>query len=325
MTGKLKNFLDKIAVGAIVAIPLVFATLMIIFGSVGDDGRYSLTGEKTSTPDFYNQMYCELDQQVKNANADLLGVNVAQDNGNGCEATDAAHDPAQMGSIPYYKVDVSSPTAFYKAVNGKSFNEGYGIQCVAGFKEFMFALSGKYVATSTGGASGYANQQSQIQPLGFTWHSGSTGLRDGDWGIFNIGVYGHVAMYYHGQWFGQNQNATNANIGSPFNLQSLGIDPVGYYRPNIYKNLNSELNSKPVDKPATTTTGNNKPVSDAVAPTGAYVVQSGDTLGQIILDNGWRDISLPLFGDDGQAQSLANRNGIQNRGLIFPKQVIKKE
>lgn len=143
---------------------------------------------------------------------------------------------AEMGAIPYYKVDVSTPAKAEQNLIGKSFNEGFGKQCVAGFKEFMFSLCGRYVAAG-GAASGYAYEpaRSAVCKLGFTWHESSAGLQDGDWGIWVSGQYGHVAMYYQGKWLGQNQGAADGNAGNAFNLMALPMQGfAGYFRPNIY-------------------------------------------------------------------------------------------
>lgn len=143
---------------------------------------------------------------------------------------------AELGALPYYKVDVSTPQKAYQNLIGKGFDEGWGWQCVAGFKEFMFSLCGRYVAAG-GAASGYAYEPacSNVCKLGFTWHEGAQGLQDGDWGIWVSGAYGHVAMYYRGKWLGQNQGAADGGIGNAFNLMSLPMDGfAGYFRPNIY-------------------------------------------------------------------------------------------
>lgn len=155
---------------------------------------------------------------------------------------------AEMGSIPYYKVNISTPAEAYKNLLGKGFNEGWGLQCVAGFKEFMFSLSGRYVAAG-GAASGYAYEpaRSAVCKLGFTWHDGSAGLQDGDWGIWTNGLYGHVSMYYQGKWLGQNQGATDGNTGNAFNLIALPMQGfAGYFRPDLYTNLqkNDKNNTK---------------------------------------------------------------------------------
>ncbi|MBB1559404.1 LysM peptidoglycan-binding domain-containing protein [Candidatus Saccharibacteria bacterium] len=57
--------------------------------------------------------------------------------------------------------------------------------------------------------------------------------------------------------------------------------------------------------------------------TSGYVVRRGDTLGHIALRNGWYSGTGGLFGSSGYTQRLAERNGIANRGLIYPGQRIQ--
>jgi hypothetical protein len=304
-----------------VLLPIIACAALILAGQTAEDGSVTLNGDDAKYSTAQNQIYCELKTSVDNVLADSLGTEVVQDAGAGCvpEGTDIA----QLGAIPYYWVDVSTPEKAYQNLIGKGFNEGYGLQCVAGFKEFMFALSGKYVATSTGGASGYAKQQSQIEPLGFTWHAGSAELKDGDWGIFTNGTYGHVAMYYNGKWFGQNQGAANPNTGNPFNLMSLGITPVGYYRPNIYANQ-SQSGPNNDSTPSSSPSGENDTQNNATTTPASYVVERGDTLGEIALKMNWWPSVQGLFGNTGYAQTLADQNHIPDRNLIYPNQLLNK-
>ena len=55
----------------------------------------------------------------------------------------------------------------------------------------------------------------------------------------------------------------------------------------------------------------------------SYTVVRGDTLGEIARKMGWCN-GCKMFGDDGYAQRVAEFNGIPNRGLIYPGQVIRK-
>lgn len=229
--------------------------------------------------------------EVKDNDGELeaIAVNIKQDDANGETA-----DEPQMGAMwPYYKVDVSTPSAFVNAVNGKGFNEGFGFQCVAGFKEFTFSLCGKVVATLTGGASGYAKQVGQICALGFTHHTDRK-LQDGDWVIFGGGKYGHVAMFYKGQFFGQNQNAANGSRGNAFNLANIGLNNyLCHYRPNIYAKAPA-----PTPKPDPTPTPTPSP---APADEVSYVYQKGDTFGEVILKLGLAT-SHGLWGEDGDVE-----------------------
>lgn len=355
----------------VVCLAFIFAVIVLfaVFGKKAPDGSITFDGNKAQYSETQKKALCKVKEQGDRAVASMLGFDAPQDKGSGCEPTDK--ELAQMGSGVYYKTDLSSPAAFVNAMNGRGFNEGYGLQCVAGFKQFMFSLSGRVVATRTGGASGYANQVGEIQALGFTWHSGQTGMKDGDWAIFGGGTYGHVAMYYQGKFFGQNQGSGNIYVGNAFNLMDLGgyrNSIIGYYRPNIW--ANGSIASAPAAPAANSKAVNDQVVADvlkgvygsgadrvarlqaagynpaevqaavnariaAQAPrvsapasagyvqrnTGGYVVRRGDTLGDITLRNGWHGTN-GLFGNSGYTQRLAERNGIANRGLIYPGQRI---
>lgn len=369
IVSKLKNFLANRLAVILVAAVVVLSAIFIATGKQAEDGSITLDGSKAKYSKSQEKALCELAKKRDDAIAGMLGLDVPQDSGSGCEAPDK--ELAQMGSGVYYKTDLSSPAAFVNAMNGRGFNEGYGLQCVAGFKQFMFSLSGRVVATRTGGASGYANQVGEIQALGFTWHAGQAGMRDGDWAIFGGGTYGHVAMYYQGKFFGQNQGSGNIYVGNAFNLMDLGgyrNSIIGYYRPNIW--ANGSAASAPATPAVSSKAVNDQVVADvlrgvygsgndriarlqaagynpaevqaavnsrvaAQAPrisapastgyvqrsTGGYVVRRGDTLGDIALRNGWHGTN-GLFGNSGYTQRLAERNGIKNRGLIYPGQVI---
>lgn len=369
IVSKFKNFLaNRLAVILVAAVVVLSATFVIV-GKQAEDGSITLDGSKAKYSKATEKALCELAKKRETAIAGIMGLDVPQDSGSGCEAPDK--ELAQMGSGVYYKTDLSSPAAFVNAMNGRGFNEGYGLQCVAGFKQFMFSLSGRVVATRTGGASGYANQVGEIQALGFTWHGGQAGMKDGDWVIFGGGQYGHVAMYYQGKFFGQNQGSGNIYVGNAFNLMDLGgyrNSIIGYYRPNIW--TNGSTASAPAAPAASLKAVNDQVVADvlrgmygsgndrvarlqaagynpaevqaavnsrvatqaprisAPASTGyvqrsasGYVVRRGDTLGDIALRNGWHGTS-GLFGNSGYTQRLAERNGITNRGLIYPGQRI---
>ena len=369
IVSKFKNFLATRLAVILVAAVVMLSAIFVIVGKQAEDGSITLDGSKAKYSKAAEKALCELAKKRETAIAGIMGLDVPQDKGSGCDPVDK--ELAQMGSGVYYKTDLSSPAAFVNAMNGRGFNEGYGLQCVAGFKQFMFSLSGRVVATRTGGASGYANQVGEIQALGFTWHTGQAGMKDGDWAIFGGGTYGHVAMYYQGKFFGQNQGSGNIYVGNAFNLMDLGgyrNSIIGYYRPNIW--ANGSTASAPAAPAANSKAVNDQVVADvlrgaygsgndrvarlqaagynpaevqavvnsrvaAQAPrvsapastgyvqrsAGGYVVRRGDTLGHIALRNGWHGTN-GLFGDSGYTQRLAERNGIANRGKIFPGQRI---
>jgi hypothetical protein len=366
--GKVLSYASAHLAVVLLLVVTVLSAAFLLAGKQAEDGSITLDGSKAKYSKAQEKALCELAKKRDDAIAGMLGLDVPQDKGSGCEPVDK--ELAQMGSGVYYKTDLSSPAAFVNAMNGRGFNEGYGLQCVAGFKQFMFSLSGRVVATRTGGASGYANQVGEIQALGFTWHAGQAGMKDGDWAIFGGGTYGHVAMYYQGKFFGQNQGSGNIYVGNAFNLMDLGgyrNSIIGYYRPNIWNGTVSApaapaANSKAVNDQVVADvlkgvygSGNDRvsrlqaagynpaevqaavnarvatqaPRASAPASTGYvqrsggdYVVRRGDTLGHIALRNGWYNGTGGLFGNSGYTQRLAERNGIANRGLIYPGQRI---
>jgi len=311
----LGGLLQSRAAFIVVLLSVLLLASFVVFGTKNEDGTITFDGSTPTYTEAQENALCELKTNLDESIGGITGANVPQDGNSGCEPTDIP----QLGALAYYDVDVSSPTAFYNAVNGKGFNEGYGLQCVAAFKEYMFALSGKYVATKTGGAKGYAQQQSQIEPLGFKWFAGQSGMKDGDWAIFGMGQYGHVAMYYQGKFFSQNQYASDPNAGNPFNLASVSKDTIlGYYRPNIYVSVT------PAPQPTPTPNPGNGGSTGGDTTSNSYTVRRGDTLGGISLGQGWYVGTKGLYGDSGYTQRLAERNGIQNRGIIFPNQVIQR-
>ena len=316
------SFLNKHLTAIFVVVILLVVGLLAVFASPNDDGTRTFDGQGPTYTEAQRQAACEVKNQIDTEVQALSGIDVPQDSTSDCAPTDLP----QMGSLTYYKVAMATPAEFVNSVNGRGFNEGYGLQCVAAFKQFMFSLSGKYFAASGGGAKGYATQQAQIEPLGFKWYSGAAGLQDGDWGIWTNGQYGHVAMYYQGKWFGQNQYAANPNTGNAFNLASISTNGLaGYYRPNIYVKSNPVLN--PTPQPATggnTGSTSNTGSSTGIAVSNTYTVRRGDTLGNIILKAGWYSGTNGLYGDNGYAQKVADFNGISPRGLIYPNTVIKR-
>lgn len=302
---QIKVFVNKNLTSIIIAVVMLVIGALGFFAYPNENGTRTYDGKAPTYSEAQEKAYCEGKKSIADALSALSGVNAPQDATSGCEPSDTA----QMGSLIYYQVPMATPTEFYNSVNGKGFNEGFGYQCVAGFKEFMYSLSGKYVAAVGGGAKGYATQQSQIEPLGFTWYNGTSGLQNGDWAIWTTGEYGHVSMYYNGKWFGQNQYAANPNAGNPFNLASISTNGIaGYYRPNIYRATNPVT---PVEPQTPTTSA-------------SYTVQSGDTLGGIAINQGWWTSIDGLYGDSGYAQRLATFNNIQYRGLIYTNQIINK-
>lgn len=132
-------------------------------------------------------------------------------------------------------------------------------------------------------------------------------------GGFNT-QYGHTAMYLYST--GSNTAMVNDANYVPLTVatHNMNIDGWVWVVPGDY--------TPPAPEPTPTPTPTPEPT-----PAGdiTYTVVRGDTLGQILINHGY--YGKQLFGDNGAAQMVADDNGIKNRGLIFPGQVIiiKKE
>lgn len=128
-------------------------------------------------------------------------------------------------------------------------------------------------------------------------------------GGFNT-QYGHTAMYLYST--GTNTAMVNDANWKPLTVATHNMNISGWVWvvPGDY-----EPEPEPTPTPTPT------PVSDDIK----HFVIRGDTLGQILRDYGYKGNNL--FGDKGVAQQVADDNGIKNRGLIYPGQIIiiKKE
>ena len=130
-------------------------------------------------------------------------------------------------------------------------------------------------------------------------------------GGFNT-TYGHTAMYLYST--GSNTAMVNDANYVPLTVgtHNMNINGWVWVVPGDY-------NPSPSPTPTPTPTPTPSPVSYD-----SYTVVKGDTLGEIARKMGWYN-GPKMFGDDGYAQSLAEYNGIPNRGLIYPGQVIKRK
>ena len=131
-------------------------------------------------------------------------------------------------------------------------------------------------------------------------------------GGFNT-TYGHTAMYLYST--GTNTAMVNDANYTPLAVSTHNMNISGWVWvvPGDYK---------PTPEPTPTPTPTPEP-SPAPVSSNTYTVRKGDTLGGIAIKMGWCN-GCKLFGDDGYAQEIAEKNGIENRGLIYPNQVIVK-
>lgn len=129
-------------------------------------------------------------------------------------------------------------SVFVNTYNGTSHDVdgAYGAQCWDGYAFYMQWLGYPYAhCTASGGAKDIWDLRASNGMLNSCNVVGSP--QNGDiavWGSNMGGGYGHVAMYYNGMYFGQNQGSSGGTNGGPFNLLSIGTAPLGYFRPKCY-------------------------------------------------------------------------------------------
>lgn len=240
-----------------------------------------------------------------------------KDKDTGMSVTTVEGEYSDLGWSEWYPTD--SPESFKNATIGRCIyaNNYWGAQCVSLARVFWWSYANRDVSTcGTGMAKGMMNCWQENAGDDFETHWGIAGVQAGDWIIWETGQYGHVAMALgpqNGSYvtiLGENQGGRQCEGGgAATNIINLNVNGVvGYYRPKAYIKPAPAPTPEPTPAPSVDT----------------YVVQEGDTLGEIAYALGWYT-GDKMFGDDGYAQALAEFNGISNRGLIYPGQVIKRK
>lgn len=127
-------------------------------------------------------------------------------------------------------------------------------------------------------------------------------------GGFNT-LYGHTAEFLY--WTGSNTAMVSDANYVPLTVSTHNMNVAGW----VWV-VPGDYTPDPEPSPSPEPTPTPTPVSGDVT----YTVRKGDTLGAIIRANGYA--GNRLFGDNGLAQAIAEKNNIQNRGLIYPNQTI---
>lgn len=226
-------------------------------------------------------------------------------------------------AYPY--VDTSTPEAFLNATLGGCYDiDGhFNEQCWDYAALFFLNYAGRtFYTCGTGAAKGAFADGCWQKNAGdeFVFITNPAELQPGDIVGFNNGTYGHVGMatgYYNNGYItlqGQNQGGglcPGSTMGARTNIINISLKSfAGAFRPKTY------IKPEPTPEPVPTPEPAPAPVSDEVR----YIVKRGDTLGAILEAQGYE--GKKLFSDNGLAQKVAEQNGIKNRGLIYPKQVI---
>lgn len=126
-------------------------------------------------------------------------------------------------------------TDFYNSHVGKGYDidGSYGAQCWDGFAAYCQWLGVPVINTTNGHASSLWTARNRNGILNYFTEVSSP--KNGDvcvWSDAYGGGYGHVAMYYNGQIFGQNQGgAAYPGGGAVFNLITHPMPDLGYLRP----------------------------------------------------------------------------------------------
>lgn len=241
-----------------------------------------------------------------------------QDKDTGVSVTEGMY--GDLGWSEWYPT--SSPEAFRDATLGHCIyaNNYFGAQCVSLSRVYWWSYADRDVSTcGTGMAKGMMNCADQNAGNDFVvyWADSKDKIQAGDWLVFDGGQYGHIGMALgpvsngYVALLGENQGGRACEGGgAATNIINISIkNLIGFYRPKAY------IKPEPTP-PAPTPTPTPTPSVDTIT----YIVKKGDTLGQILRDNGYT--GAKLFGDDGLAQKVAEENKIENRGLIYPNQTI---
>lgn len=272
----------------------VLCTVFILCGTKAENGSITLDGSDAKIEE-YTEKFIE---DANEAMLRLMEKDAPTD-----EETIKANDEEEVGLGFYTTID---------AVIGRRLPDGdndggRGWQCS---KYTAYLATGKREYSSTHPDYGPVNGKDVaawlVKNYGFKYVDKPVKGAIGSGG-FNT-QYGHTAMYLYST--GSNTAMVNDANYTPLKVSTHNMNISGWVWvvPGSY-------NPQPAPTPTPTPT----PVSYDT-----YTVRKGDTLGDIARNMGWYT-GGKLFGDDGYAQALADYNGIANRGLIYPGQVIKKK
>lgn len=130
-----------------------------------------------------------------------------------------------------------TPKQFYNKYIGRGidYDKAYGIQCVDGFKLACQELGIPVKATPNNWADGYWLYRNSLgYNKYFDYIYDYKDFKNGDWVIWKQGSASHpsshIAMYYNGKSFGQNQGGNRS-----FNLKATNFnDALGALRPKVW-------------------------------------------------------------------------------------------
>ena len=121
---------------------------------------------------------------------------------------------------------MSRSDEFFKKYNGRGIDAdgAYGVQCVDSFIQYCRDYGIPYKNTVTGWADGLFTHRKEYYKKFFNIITDKSELKNGDW-VFTKNP-SHVAMWYNGKFFGQNQGGHN----EPHNSVDFFVEFIGAYR-----------------------------------------------------------------------------------------------
>ena len=296
---KIKNFIINNLHFLIVALVAIICAVFIMNGNKAENGSITLDGQDAKI-DEYTEKFIE---DANDALYRIMNEDAPTD-----QETIEANDKEATGQGAYTTLDQVKAR---RKPDGDN-DGGRGWQC------------SKYTAYLATGKKDYSSAHPDYGPVNgkdvaaylvkyYGWQyidkpvEGAIGS-----GGFNT-TYGHTAMYLYST--GTNTAMVNDANYTPLAVSTHNMNISGWVWvvPGDYK---------PAPEPTPTPTPTPEP-SPAPVSSNTYTVRKGDTLGGIAIKMGWCN-GFKLFGDDGYAQKIAEKNGIKNRGLIYPNQVIVK-
>lgn len=294
-----KWFSDNLEWLVVVMVGITCAGFLIA-GNPTEDGTITLDAKPAQIQD-YTKDFIESSNE---ALARIMSVDAPTD-----EATIEANDEP-MGQGFY--VDIATILARIEA-DGNN-DGGKGWQCS---KYTAYLATGKRQYSASNPDFGPVNGKDVagylVKNYGFKYIDQPVKGAIGSGG-FNT-QFGHTAVYLYAT--GSNTAMVNDANYTPLTVSThnMNIDGWVWVVPGNYE-----------PTPTPTPTPTPEPTPEPISPVdenGSYVVKHGDTLGGIALKMGWCN-GCKLFGDDGLAQELAEKNGIENRGVIYPGMVINR-
>lgn len=293
-TSKIKDFImNRIALFTVLGVSLICAIFLIV-GKPAENGSITLDGKDAQIEEYTEKF-------IENANDALYRI-MNEDAPTDEETIKANEEATGQGAVTTIDQVIArrKPDGFND--NGK------GLQCS---KYTGYLATGKMEYSTIHPDYGPVNGKDVAGWLvrSYGWKYIDTPVEGAiGSGGFNT-KYGHTAMFLY--FTGSNTAMVNDANYVPLTVatHSMNISGWVWVVPGNYK---------PTPSPTPTPTPTPTPVSYD-----SYTVVRGDTLGGIARKMGWYS-GNKLFGDDGYAQKLAEKNGIPNRGLIYPGQVIHK-